>query len=142
MKLDSFFNPSSVAVIGASRDEKSVGHGILANLAKGGMFATRHNESFKGYIYPVNPNADEILGIKCHKSILGIQGSVELAVIAVKANLVPLVMKDCVKKKVKAVIIISSGFAEFNEDGKKLQEEAISIAKNAGIPVLGPNCLD
>lgn len=141
MKLDSFFKPASVAIIGASRDEKSVGHGILANLAKGGMFATRHNESFKGYIYPVNPNADEILGIKCYRSILGIQDNVELAVIAVKAAIVPSVMKDCVKKKVKAVIIISSGFGEFNEEGKKLQEEAISIAKKAGIPVLGPNCL-
>ncbi|MFH1065874.1 MAG: CoA-binding protein, partial [Nanoarchaeota archaeon] len=139
--LDSFFKPASVAVIGASRDEKSVGYGILVNLAKGGMFSTRHNESFKGSIYPVNPKADEILGFKCHKSILDINGNVELAVIAVKSAIVPLVMKECVKKKVKAVIIISSGFAEFNEEGKRLQEEAISIAAKAGIPVLGPNCL-
>lgn len=139
--LDSLFKPESIAIIGASRDEKSVGYGIAANLVKGGVFATRHNEPFKGYIYPVNPKADEILGLKCYKSILEVKNKVELAIIAVKAAIVPLVMKECVKKKVKAVIIISSGFAEFNEEGKKLQDEAVSIAHNAGILVLGPNCL-
>ena len=106
MNLDSLFKPESIAIIGASRDEKSVGYGIVANLVKGGVFATRHNEPFKGYIYPVNPKADEILGLKCYKSILEVKNKVELAIIAVKAAIVPLVMKECVKKKVKSVIII------------------------------------
>lgn len=141
MKLDSLFNPESIAVIGASRDEKSVGFGILANLVKGGVFPTRHNEPFKGEIFPVNPNADEILGLKCYKSILEIKEKVELAVIAVKAGIVPDVMKQCAAKKLKAVIIISSGFAELNAEGKNLQDAVVAIAKKAGISVLGPNCL-
>lgn len=140
-ELKPLFEPKSVAVIGASRDEKSVGYGILANLVHGGVFQTRHNEPFRGDIYPINPNADEILNVACYKSILDVKNKIDLAVIAVKAKIVPAVMKECAQKKVKAVIIISSGFAEFDNDGKKLQEEITGIAKTNDIAVLGPNCL-
>ncbi|MBU2637792.1 MAG: CoA-binding protein [Nanoarchaeota archaeon] len=139
--LNLLFNPKSIAVIGASRDEKSVGHGILVNLLKGGMFATRHNEPFKGNVYPINPNADVILGLKCHKSIIEIKDKIDMAVIAVKAQLVPSVLKECARKQVKAVIVISSGFAEFSDEGKQLQKEITDIAKKEGIILLGPNCL-
>lgn len=139
--LNLLFNPKSIAVIGASRDAKSVGHGILVNLLKGGMFSTRHNEAFKGNIYAINPNADEILGVKCHKSIIEIKDKVDLAVMAVKAQIVPSLLRECARKKVKAVIVVSSGFAEFSEEGKKLQDEIVSIAKKEGIVLLGPNCL-
>ena len=139
--LKYLFEPKSIAVIGASRDENSVGYGILANLLRGGVFSTRHNEPFRGNVYPINPNAGEILGLQCYASISAVREKVDVAIIAVKSKIVPVVMKECVQKNVKAIIIISSGFAEFDDEGKKLQEEVLAIAKKSSIPVLGPNCL-
>src|SRR3989338_2317952 len=140
-KLDAIFNPKSIAIIGASRDEKSVGHAILRNLTVGCVFKCKYCKPFEGGIYPINPNADEILGVKCYAKLGDVSDEVDLAIIAVPAKIVPAIMKECAKKKVKGIIIISAGFAELGKEVKKLQDEIAKIAKAAKIPLVGPNCL-
>ncbi len=140
-KLEKLFKPKSIAVIGASRDQDSVGYGILKNIVNGCVFENEYCKPFKGRVYAVNPNADKILNIQSFPKITDIKEDIDLAVIAVPAKIVPSVMKDCVKKKVNAVIVISAGFAELGEKGKKLQQEIKEIAQKSGIPLVGPNCL-
>ncbi len=141
MNLEKLFNPKNIAVIGASRNEKSIGHGILKNLVTGCVYPSEYCQPFSGKIFPVNPNADKILNLKCYKSILDIKQNVDLAIIVVRASLVLDVVNQCVKKGVKSVIIISAGFAEFNAQGRKLQDKVAQVLKKANIPTLGPNCL-
>jgi len=130
-ELKAMFEPKSVAIIGASRNKSAVGYSILNNLVNG----------FKGKIFPVNPKAAEIDGLRCYPSVMDISGDVDLAVIVIKNNFVPFVMKECAEKGVKAVIIISAGFREIGVDGKILEQEVIDIAREYGISVIGPNCL-
>ncbi|MFH0797921.1 MAG: CoA-binding protein [Candidatus Woesearchaeota archaeon] len=139
--MNSVFYPKSVAVIGASREPMAVGHGIVQNLINGGVFQTEYNRPFKGKIFLINPNADEILGIKCNKTLADVKDDIDLAIIAVPSKFVASVVRDCVKKKVKGVIIISAGFAEIGSEGKKLQDEISNELKKANIPLIGPNCL-
>lgn len=127
--LEKFFNPKSIAVIGASRKPGKVGYAILENL----------KNSFSGKIYPVNPNATEILGLKAYPCVKDIEEKVDLAIIAVKAHLVEEILKNCGKKGVKNVIIISSGFKEVGN--VKGEEKIRKIAKKYKIRVLGPNCI-
>lgn len=140
-RLDKVFRPKTVALIGASRDTRSVGYGILKNLTGGCVFESKYCKPFDGSIYPVNPNTEEILGLKCYKSVLEVKDTIDLAVIAVPAKIVPSVMKECAQKKVGAVVVISAGFAETGEEGKKLQDKVVEIARKAKIPLIGPNCL-
>lgn len=141
--IKDLLNPKSIALIGASRDDKSVGYGILMNLTYGcaEKFYSTFSKPFEGEIYAVNPKATEILGKKCYASLLDIKEQVDLAIIAVPAPVVLNVVNDCVKKKVKSIIIISSGFAEYNEEGKKIQKQISEIVKKEGILLVGPNCL-
>ncbi len=141
MNLEKLFNPKNIAVIGASRNEKAVGHGILKNLVTGCVYPSEYCQPFSGKIFPVNPKADKILNLKCYQSILDIKQSIDLAIIVVRANLVLKVVNQCVKKGVKSVIIISAGFAEFNAQGRRLQNQIAQVLKKANIPTLGPNCL-
>ncbi len=141
MNLSGIFSPRSIALIGASSKEHSVGNGIAHNLVEGGVFHSVHNVGFKGSIYFVNPNTDEILGRKCYKSISEINQSVDLAIIAVNAKSVLAIVKECINKKVNGIIVISAGFAELGDEGKKVQDIIAFIARDAGIPLLGPNCL-
>jgi len=130
--LEKFFNPRSVAIIGATPKEGKVGRVIIENFIK----------RFKGEIYPVNPSYDEVLGLKCYRSVKDIPGDVDLAVIAIPAPSVPSVLRECGEKGVKAVIIISGGFRETGtEEGAKLEDELIDIAKKYGIRIIGPNCI-
>ncbi|MFH1637344.1 MAG: CoA-binding protein [Candidatus Woesearchaeota archaeon] len=138
--MNKLFNPKSVAVVGASRYKAKVGYGVIKNLVKGGYFKSKFNKPFKGRVYPVNPHATSILGLRCYKSLAGIRGEVDLAVIAVQASLVPRIMDECLKKKVKAVIVISAGFAELGEKGKELQQQIADKARGK-ITLVGPNCL-
>ncbi|MEE9525227.1 MAG: CoA-binding protein [Candidatus Woesearchaeota archaeon] len=140
-RLDALFNPKSVAIIGASRNHNSVGYGILKNIQKGCVFENEYCKPFKGRIYAINPNADEILNVKSYPKITSIKEDIDLAIIAVPAKIVPDVIKDCAAKKVKAIIVISAGFAELGEQGKKLQDQIKDIAQKAKIPLVGPNCL-
>jgi len=128
--LDFFFEPSSVAVVGASRSPVKFGHFLLMNLLDLG---------FEGKVYAVNPNAEEVLGVKTYPKVDTIPGEVEVAAIIVPAASVPEVMRDCAKKGVKGVVICSSGFREAGGDGIKLEREIAEIAKKAGIRIIGPN---
>jgi acetate---CoA ligase (ADP-forming) len=132
MSLRDFFNPSSVAVIGASRDGDKVGSVILAAMIRSG---------FDGAIYPVNPKADEIQGLKCYPDLASIGEAPGLAVIAVPAKFVPAVMEDCANAGVKAAVIITAGFREVGDEGLALERKVIEIARRAKMRVIGPNCL-
>jgi len=122
------FEPRSVAIIGASRTPGKLGYNILRNLV---------DLEFKGKLYPVNPKATEILGIKAYSQVDSIPESLDVAVIATPASTVPEIMKSCAKKGVKGVVIISSGFSE--EGNTALEEKTVKIAKEAGIRIIGPN---
>ncbi len=132
MNLDYFFKPRAVAVIGASHNPGKIGYEILNNFVNGG---------YKGKVYPINPKTEPIFNLKVYPSIKKVKDRVDLAVIAVKADIVAKVLKECVDKKVKAVIIISSGFSESGEEGKKLEEKLKRIIKNKNIRVIGPNVI-
>ena len=132
MSLESFFNPQSIAIVGASRQKSKVGYEILANIVKAG---------YKGGIFPVNPNTDTIEGIKCYPDLESIPDTPELVIIIVPAKIVPPVMQQCAKVGVKSVIIITAGFREVGEEGRALEKQVVQIAKQAGIRVIGPNCL-
>ncbi len=127
--LESIFNARSVAVVGASANPEKTGHIILKNIIEGG---------FEGRIYPVNPKAEEILGLPCHPSLAAIDGSVDVAVIVVPARFVPEVMEEAGKKQVSGAVVISGGFGETGND--QLERRICEIAKQHGTRIIGPNC--
>lgn len=130
--LEAFFNPKSIAVVGASREEEKVGHRIFRNLVDSG---------FKGEIYPINPNAETILGYKCYSSIGDIEDDVDLAVVVVPAKIVLKVAEECGRKGVKGIIVISAGFSETGREGTLLEKELVSKCREYGMRMQGPNCL-
>jgi acetyltransferase len=132
MSFEKFFNPASVAIVGASRKKGKVGHEILTSLILAG---------YKGRVFPVNPNASEIEHLRCYPDLESIGEIPELVIIVVPAKIVPDVMRQCAKVGVKSVIIITAGFKEVGEEGKALEEQIVRIAKQASIRVIGPNCL-
>jgi acyl-CoA synthetase (NDP forming) len=129
--MKTFFRPASVAVIGASESEGSLGGQIIANLLHG----------YKEPIYPVNPNYEEIKGLRCFPTVDAIPASVDMAIIIVPAPAVPAVLEACGRKGIYRVIIESAGFSEAGPEGKALQDKCTAIAKAAGIRVWGPNCM-
>ena len=133
-QMNRFFEPRSVAVVGASRKIMKAGHVIFKNFAD-----SKRRGIFTGELYPVNPHEKQILGFKCYSSLKEIPGKVELTVIVVPAKIVPKIMEDAALKGVKAAVIISGGFGEVGNH--ELEEQVTTIAKKAGIRVLGPNCL-
>jgi acyl-CoA synthetase (NDP forming) len=133
-KLDAFFNPHSVAIVGATKKIDKAGHVIFKNFA-----TNKQRGVFKGELYPVNPGEDSILGFKCYSSLSEIPDEVELIVIIVPAKAVPAVMEQAVGKKVKAAIIVTAGFKEIGNT--ELEAQVVEAAKKGGIRVLGPNCL-
>ncbi len=130
--LDGFFEPRAVAVIGASSRPGKIGHESLRSLIMTG---------YSGKIYPVNPKAEEILNLRAYPSILDVPGEVDLAVITLPAPVVPEAMRQCARKGVKAVVIISGGFGEAGPQGKELEDEVVRIARENGIRIIGPNCI-
>jgi acetyltransferase len=129
--LDSLFRPKAVAVIGASSKELSIGNRVIKNLIDFG---------FKGSIYPINPSADEIRGIKAYKSILDCPDHVDVVHMVIPAKFVPQAVEDCGKKGVKHIIINSGGFAETGADGAAIEKDFLERARRYGIRILGPNC--
>jgi len=132
MSLENFFNPNSVAIVGASDKKGKVGAEILANMVEAG---------YKGKIFPVNRKAETINGMKCYPDIESIGQIPDVVIIAIPAKAVPAVMQQCAKIGVKSVIIITAGFKEIGKEGRELEQQIIQIAKQAGIRVIGPNCL-
>jgi acetyltransferase len=129
--LESLFRPKSVAVIGASTKELSIGNRVIRNLIDFG---------FKGSIYPINPSADEIRGVKAFKSILDCPDGIDVVHMVIPAKFVPQAVEDCGKKGVKNIIINSGGFSETGAEGAAIEKDFLDRARKYGIRVLGPNC--
>jgi acyl-CoA synthetase (NDP forming) len=131
-KLEAIFYPKSLAFIGASTDSTKFGTHFLNTLIQFG---------FKGKIYPVNPHAREILGLKSYANLKDIPGVIDLALIAVPAAAVPSVLENCVAKGIGAAVINTAGFSETGKkEGLKLERQIAKISKEKGIRVIGPNC--
>ncbi len=130
--LRAVFAPTSVAVIGASRARRSIGRAILDNLIADG---------FAGPIYPINPVAPEIAGRRCYPSLAAVGAPVELAIIAVPAAAVEAVVHECAACGVRAVVVISAGFAEVSAQGRDNEHRLRTIARAAGMRMVGPNCM-
>jgi acetyl coenzyme A synthetase (ADP forming)-like protein len=130
--LEALFAPKSVAVIGASTKPDSLGRAVFKNILFHG---------YTGVVYPVNPKAKSILGVKAYPSVLDIPDEIDLAVIIVPAIAVANVLEECGRKGVRAAIVISAGFKEIGEEGAQRERELQQIAQRYGITLLGPNCL-
>jgi len=130
--LEVFSDPQSVAVIGASREPEKLGYGVLSNIIEGG---------YPHPIYPINPKADEILGLKCYPSIMAVPEPVDLVVIVVPARFVAAVLEECGKKGVHGAIIITAGFREIGREGRQREDEVVAIARKYGMRLVGPNVL-
>jgi acetyltransferase len=130
--LEKFFKPESIAVIGASRTPGKVGYDILKNIIQYG---------YSGKIFPINPGASEILGLKAYPSIIDIKEDIDLAVIAVPTKSVLDVIEECGKKAITAAIIITAGFKESGVEGSRLEREVVKRAKELNVRFIGPNCL-
>jgi acetyltransferase len=129
--LESLFRPKKVAVIGASSKELSIGNRVIKNLIDFG---------FRGEIYPVNPKADEIRGIKAFKSITDCPDNIDVVHMVIPARFVPQAVEDCGKKGVKNIIINSGGFSETGPEGEAIEKDFLARAAKYGIRILGPNC--
>ncbi|MDD5454202.1 MAG: CoA-binding protein [Candidatus Ratteibacteria bacterium] len=141
LELKCFFEPDGVAVIGASPHPEKLGYQVVRNLVEGGSFSLPHLKGFAGNIFPINPQAKEILGLKCYPSVKEVPKNVDLVIICIPSKFVPQAIRECAEKKVKGITVITAGFGEAGEEGKKLQNEFLSIAKKSGIRIVGPNCL-
>jgi acetyltransferase len=132
LNLDKIFNPKSVAIIGASDQEGSVGYAIVKNFTQLG---------YAGKVYLVNIRKPEILGIKTYQKIEQIPEAVDLAMIATPAKTVPDVVEECGRAGVKGVIIVSAGFKETGAEGRALEDKILEVKKKYDIRVIGPNCI-
>lgn len=130
--LAPFFSPSGVAIIGASTNPRKLSYGIVKNLTEYG---------FQGGIYPVNPKADEVLGLKVYADVADVPDPVDLAVVVLPAGMTPDVLRACGERGIKAVVIISGGFREVGGQGKALEEECREVAESYGMRLIGPNCV-
>ena len=130
--LETLFSPKSIAIIGASRTEGKLGYAVLANIIESG---------FSGDIYPVNPKADQILGLSCYSGMENIQGEIDLAVIVIPANYVIGALEACGERGVGSVIVISAGFRETGHEGLMAERKMAEIAQKYQMRIVGPNCL-
>jgi len=126
-----FLSPKSIAIIGASDKEGSVGRAITSNIMKG----------YKGKIFPISPTRDRVFDRQAFKTVLDVKEPIDLAVVVTKNDIVPAVLEECGKKKIKGAIVITAGFKEVNEEGRKLEQQLKDIVKKYGIKLIGPNCL-
>ena len=130
--LDAIFKPSSIAVVGTSRKDGTIGRQILYNLVAYG---------FNGPVYPVNPNAEYVNSIKCYQNVSSIPDHVDLVVIVVPKESVLAVIDECGEKGVKGIVVISAGFKEIGEKGIRLEKELVEKIKHYGMRLVGPNCM-
>lgn len=129
-ELDTFFKPRSVCVVGASRTPGKAGNIILENILANG---------YQGDVYPVNPNVDDVLGLRCYPSVRHLPAAPDLVVIAIPAAGVLATVQECAAQGAKALAITTSGFAEWDAAGARLQEELVRIARDAHMRIVGPN---
>lgn len=130
--LEKFFEPDSIAVVGASRDKTKLGRMVYDNIISGG---------YRGKVYPVNPKAGDIDGMQVYASVEVIPYDVDLAILIIPAEFVLPTIKQCANKGIKGVVIITAGFGETGEEGKLLEEQIAEIGRATGMRILGPNCL-
>ena len=130
--LTPFFDAKGVAILGASTNPKKLSYGILENLVSYG---------YKGEVYPVNPNATEILGRKAYASIADVPDPVELAVVVLPVTVIMETMREIGERGIKAVVIITGGFRELGEEGAKVELAVKELARSYGMRVVGPNCV-
>ncbi len=130
--MKGIFSPQSVAVVGVSAKPDNLGRNIMLNLIDFG---------FDGIVYPVGPNGGAITTRRIYKSVLDIPDHVDMVVILVPARFVPQVMEECGQKGVKRAVIETAGFSEYNDEGKKIEDEVVAIAEKYGIRFIGPNCI-
>lgn len=130
--LAPFFIPNGVAVIGASRDPSKLSYGVVRNLLD-------PEHGYPGPVYPINPKADEILGVRCYPDITAVPDPVELAVLIIPAAAVPAAVDACGRRRIKAAVIISGGFREVGPAGAAREEEIVAIARRYGMRLMGPN---
>jgi acyl-CoA synthetase (NDP forming) len=128
MKL--FMEPESIALVGLTRATGPFGWNVMEHLKAYG---------YKGKLYPVNPGADEILGVKCYRSLADIPDEIDLAVILTPSKHGPKLVKECVDKGIRAITIVGQGYADGDAEGKRLQEEIVRIARDGGARIVGPN---
>ncbi len=126
-----FLSPKSIAIIGASDKEGSIGRAITSNIMKG----------YTGQIFPISPTRDTVFDKKAYKSVLDVPEEVDLAVVVTKNDIVPSVLEECGKKKLRGAIVITAGFKEVNEEGAALERRLGEIAKQYNLRIIGPNCL-
>ncbi len=131
-KLHKLFNPRTIAVIGATNRKGSVGYSVIRNLIGSG---------FEGIVYPINPKRESILGVKVYTSVKETPDTIDLAVIATPARTVPAIVRECGESGVSGIVILTAGFGEIGEEGKKASEEIKAIAREYGMRIIGPNCL-
>jgi len=131
-QLDKIFKPQSIAVIGASTRENTVGNSLFKNLIDSG---------YKGGLFPVNAKSKEVLGIPAFETIAAVPGPVDLAIIIVPAKFVPGVVEECGKAGVGGLLIISAGFQEAGDEGKAMVKEILATSRRYGMRIVGPNCL-
>ncbi|MEM2463416.1 MAG: GNAT family N-acetyltransferase [Candidatus Bathyarchaeia archaeon] len=132
LNLDKIFNPKSVAIVGASDEEGSVGLALMKNFIDFG---------FEGEVYPVNIRKKEILGLKAYQSVEQLPKAVDLAIIATPAKTVPDVVEQCGRAGIKGLVIISAGFKEVGPEGKALEDKILEIKRKYNLRIVGPNCL-
>lgn len=130
--LDSIFKASSIAVVGASRKAGSIGRELLHNLIE---------FNFHGIVFPVNPNAQAIHSIKAFPSVSAIPDAVDLAIIVVPRERVLEVVEDCGRKGVKGLVVITAGFSETGEEGRRIEAELRHLVRQYGMRMVGPNCM-
>ena len=126
-----FLSPKSIAIVGASDKEGSVGRAITSNILKG----------YTGKIFPISPTRETVFDKKAYKSVLDVPEEIDLAVVVTKNDIVPLVLEECGKKGIKGAIVITAGFKEVGEEGAKLEQKLTAISKQYNIRIIGPNCL-
>jgi len=130
--IEKFFNPRSVAVIGASRRQETIGQALVRNLITG---------DFSGRVYAVNPTSHAVSGLPTYKSVTDIPDDVDVAIVAVPAEHVQDVVLDCAAKGVHGLIVVSAGFAETGEEGRVKQRKLVGLSRSYGLRLIGPNCL-
>jgi acetyl coenzyme A synthetase (ADP forming)-like protein len=126
--MNRIMKPKAVAVIGASSEAGKIGNSVMKNLINGG---------YKGQIYPINPSADEIMGLKAYKSVKDVPGDIDVAVFAIPAKFVAAAIAECGEKKIPGAVLIPSGFAETGNVAG--QQEIIEVARQYGVRLMGPN---
>jgi len=130
MSLDRILNAESVAIIGASKNETKRGYQTIRTLLE---------EKYEGKIYPVNPKEKSILGFKCYQSVADIAEPIDVALIATPAKTLPSVLEDCGKKGVNGAVVLAGGFGEMGSEGRKLEDDMLTVAKKYNIRLIGPN---